>query len=197
MASANTVKELRDRTGAGFMECKKALLETNNDLDKAIEFLRKRGLAKASKKAGRAANEGRIQAYIHGNAKIGVLVEVNCETDFVANTDEYQAFVNDVAMHIAAANPRFLSPDQVSEADKEKERAVFRAQAEESGKTGPVVDKIVEGKLGKFFEEACLLNQKFVKDPDKTVGELLTETIARLGENMTIRRFVRFQMGEN
>ena len=193
--SASDVKELRERTGAGFLECKKALTETNNDMDKAIDFLRTKGLAKAAKKAGRSVNEGRIQSYIHGN-KLGVLLEVNCETDFVANTDEYQAFVNDIAMHIAAANPKYLNEEAISEEDKERERAVFRTQAEESGKTGPVVDKIVEGKLGKFFEENCLLKQKFVKDPDKTVGELVTEAIARLGENISIRRFVRFQMGE-
>ena len=194
--NANTVKELREKTGAGFMECKKALEESQNDMDKAVEYLRKRGLAAAAKKAGRAANEGRIHSYIHGNAKIGVLLEVNCETDFVARTDQFQGFVNDVAMHIAAANPRYLSKDEVSAEDVEKEKVIFRAQAEASGKKGPVIDKIVEGKIGKFYEEACLLHQAFVKDPDKKIEDLVKEMIAKLGENISIRRFVRYQLGE-
>lgn len=197
MASASAVKELRERTGAGFMECKNALVENNNDLDAAVEFLKQRGLAKAGKKAGRAANEGRIHSYIHGNGKLGVMVEVNCETDFVANTDEYQAFVNDIAMHVAAASPLYLNADEIPDADKERERETFRAQALESGKPEQVVDKIVDGKLKKHFEEVCLMNQKFVKDPDKTITELLTEQIAKLGENIAIRRFVRFQLGES
>jgi len=192
----DSIKELRERTGAGFLDCKKALAENGNNMDKAIEFLRQKGLAAAVKKAGRAANQGLVQSYIHAGGKIGVLVEINCETDFVANTDEYKAFVSDVAMHIAAANPRFLNKEQVTEADLEKEKAVFRAQAEASGKKGPVVDKIIEGKMGKFYEEVCLMNQRFVKDPDKTIEDLLKGMIAKLGENMQIRRYARFQLGE-
>ena len=196
MTEANLVKELREKTGAGFMDCKKALAETGNDIEKAMTFLREKGLAAAAKKAGRAANEGRIQSYIHGEGKIGVLVEVNCETDFVARTDEFQNLVRDVAMHIAAASPRYLDKNSVPEADLEKEKGIFRVQAEESGKKGPVVDKIVEGKISKFFEENCLVHQKFVKNPDLTIESLLKNAIAKLGENMAIKRFVRFQLGE-
>lgn len=196
MTEANLVKELRERTGAGFMDCKKALAETGNDMEKAMTFLREKGLAAAAKKAGRAANEGRVQSYIHGEGKIGVLVEVNCETDFVARTDEFQSLVRDIAMHVAAAAPRYLDKNNVPESDLEKERAVFRVQAEESGKKGPVVDKIVEGKIGKFYEENCLVHQKFVKNPDLTIEALLKNAIAKLGENMAIKRFVRFQLGE-
>ena len=190
------VKELREKTGAGFMDCKKALLESGNDLDKAMTYLREKGLAAAAKKAGRAAHEGRVMSYIHGEGKIGVLVEVNCETDFVARTDEFQSLVKDIAMHIAAAGPRYLDKDGVPAEDLEKEKAIFRVQAEESGKKGPVVEKIVEGKIGKFYEEHCLVNQKFVKNPDLTIEALLKNAIATLGENMAIRRFVRFQVGE-
>lgn len=196
MSDANTVKELREKTGAGFMECKKALLESGNDMDKAIEYLRKRGLAAAAKKAGRAANEGKIHSYIHGTGKLGVMVEINCETDFVARTDAFQAFVNDVAMHIAAANPKYLTKEEVPAEDMEKEKAIYRAQAEQSGKQGPVVDKIAEGKLNKYFEETCLLQQAFVKNPDMNIEALTKEAIAKLGENIAIRRFVRFQLGE-
>lgn len=196
MSEALLVKELREKTGAGFMDCKKALLETGNDIDKAMTFLREKGLAAAAKKAGRAAHEGRVLSYIHGEGKIGVLVEVNCETDFVARTDEFQNLVKDIAMHIAAAAPRYLDKDGVPAEDLEKEKAIFRVQAEESGKKGPVVEKIVEGKIGKFFEEHCLVNQKFVKNPDLTIEALLKNAIATLGENMAIRRFVRFQVGE-
>lgn len=194
--SADLVKELRDRTGAGFMDCKKALSENGNDLDKAMEFLRLKGLAAASKKAGRAANEGRVHCYIHGTGKIGVLVEVNCETDFVAKTDEFGEFAANVAMHIAAANPRYLNREGVPAADVEKEKEIFRVQAAESGKPAQVIEKIVEGKVGKFYEENCLVHQKYVKDPDKTIEDLVKETIAKLGENIGIRRFVRYQLGE-
>lgn len=193
---ANQVKELRERTGAGFLECKKALEETKNDLEKAINYLREKGLAAAHKKQGRVAKDGRVHAYIHGNGKVGVLVEVNCETDFVAKTDEFQSFVNNVALHIAAANPRYLVKDQVPAEDVDKEKAIFRVQAEESGKKGPVIEKIVEGKIGKFYEEVCLLHQKYVKEPEKSIEDLVKETIAKLGENIAIRRFVRFQLGE-
>jgi elongation factor Ts len=196
VSEAILVKELREKTGAGFMDCKKALLETGHDIEKAMTYLREKGLAAAAKKAGRAAHDGRVMAYIHGEGKIGVLVEVNCETDFVARTDEFQALVRDVAMHIAAASPRYLDKESVPAEDLEKERAVFKVQAEESGKKGPVIDKIVEGKLSKFYEENCLIHQKFVKDPNLTIEALIKNAIATLGENMTIRRFARFQLGE-
>lgn len=192
----DSIKELRERTGAGFLDCKKALTENGNNIDKAIEFLRQKGLAAAVKKAGRVANQGLVHSYIHAGGKIGVLVEINCETDFVANTDEYKTFVTDVAMHIAAANPRYLTKEQVTEADLEKEKAVFRAQAEASGKKGPVIDKIIEGKMGKFYEEVCLIQQRFVKDSDQTIEELTKGMIMKLGENIAIRRFARFQLGE-
>ena len=197
MSEAILVKELREKTGAGFMDCKKALLETGNNLEKAMTYLREKGLAAAAKKAGRAAHEGRVLSYIHGEGKIGVLVEVNCETDFVARTDEFQNLVRDVAMHIAAAAPRYLDKDHVPAEDLEKEKSIFRTQAEESGKKGPVVEKIVEGKISKFYEENCLVNQKFVKNPDVTIEALLKNSIATLGENMAIKRFVRFQLGES
>ena len=196
MSDANSVKELREKTGAGFMECKKALLESGNDMDKAIDYLRKRGLAAASKKAGRAANEGRIHSYIHSNGKVGVMVEVNCETDFVARTDDFQTFVNDLALHVAAANPRYLNKEAVPTDEIEKEKSIFKAQAQNSGKPPAVLDKIAEGKINKFFEENCLLHQGFVKDPDKKIEDLVKETIAKLGENIQIARFVRYQLGE-
>jgi len=194
--SADLVKELRDRTGAGFMDCKKALAESQNDLDKAAEFLRQKGLASAGKKAGRAANEGRVHSYIHSNGKIGVLVEVNCETDFVAKTDEFGTFASNVAMHIAAAAPRYLNKEAVPQEDIEKEKEIFRAQAAESGKPAAVIEKIVEGKIGKFYEENCLVHQKYVKDPDHSIEDLVKETISKLGENIGIRRYVRYQLGE-
>ncbi len=178
------------------MECKKALLESGNDMDKAIDYLRKRGLAAASKKAGRAANEGRIHSYIHSNGKVGVMVEVNCETDFVARTDDFQTFVNDLALHVAAANPRYLNKEAVPTDEIEKEKSIFKAQAQNSGKPPAVLDKIAEGKINKFFEENCLLHQGFVKDPDKKIEDLVKETIAKLGENIQIARFVRYQLGE-
>lgn len=196
MATPNDIKDLRERTGAGFLECKKALDENQGNIEKAIDFLRQKGLAAAGKKASRVANDGRIHSYIHGAGKIGVMVEVNCETDFVAKTDEFVALANDIAMHIAAANPRYLNKESVEAADLEREREIFRVQAKESGKPAQVIDKIVEGKLSKFYEEACLMNQKFVKDPDKSIEELIKANIAKLGENITIRRFVRFQLGE-
>lgn len=193
---ANLVKELREKTGAGFMECKRALEASQSDLEKAISYLRERGLAAAAKKAGRSANDGRVHAYIHGTGKIGVLVEVNCETDFVARTDDFQNFVNDIAMHIAAANPRYLDKEAVPAADVEKEKEIFRVQAEQSGKKGPVIEKIVEGKVSKFYEENCLIHQKFVKNPDVTIEGLVKEAIAKLGENIAIRRYARFMLGE-
>jgi elongation factor Ts len=196
VTSANDIKSLREKTGAGFLECKKALESTENDMEKAITYLREKGLAAAVKKAGRTANEGRIHSYIHGNGKLGVLVEVNCETDFVAKTEEFVALANNIALHIAATNPRYLNKEAVPQEDIEKERAVFRAQAENSGKKGPVIDKIVDGKVNKFYEEVCLMHQAFVKEPEKNIETVIKESIAKLGENIAIRRFVRFQLGE-
>jgi elongation factor Ts len=196
VTSAELVKELREKTGAGMMECKKALLETQNDMDKAITFLRERGLAMAAKKSGRAANEGRVHSYIHSNGKIGVMIEVYCETDFVARTDDFQNLCNDLAMHVAAANPKYLDKEQVPAADVEKEKDIFRAQMEGSGKPPQVVEKIVEGKVGKFFEEFCLLQQRFVKDPDQTIEAIVKAATAKMGENIGVRRFLRFQLGE-
>ncbi len=193
--TAQMVKELRERTGAGMMECKKALQEANGDIEKAIEILKKKGIAKAEKKASRATKEGLIGSYIHMGGKIGVLVEVNCETDFVARTDEFQALVKDIAMQIAAMNPKYISPEDVPEEVIEKEKAIYREQALESGKPEHVVDRIVEGKMKKFFEEVCLLEQKFIKDDSKKVRDIITEAIAKLGENIKVSRFVRFQIG--
>lgn len=196
MSDANSVKELRDRTGAGFMDCKRALVETGGNVEKAIAYLREKGIASASKKAGRSANDGLIHSYLHGTGKLGVMAEINCETDFVARTDDFKNFVNDVCMHIAAANPQFVSKEVVPEAALEVERKRLRADAEKSGKSGPILEKIVEGRINKYFEETCLLQQRFVKDTDKTVEELAKEMIAKLGENIQIRRFARFQLGE-
>ena len=193
--TAEQVKELRDRTNAGIMDCKKVLVETDGNIDKAIELLRERGIAKAAKKAGRVAAEGLVEAYIH-NGKYGALVEVNSETDFVANNEDFKNFVKDIAMHIAAVGPKYVRREEVPEAVVEAERETLRAQALNEGKPEAVVEKMVEGRLNKFFEEICLLDQKFVKDPDVTVGELLTNLIAKIGENIVIRRFVRFERGE-
>ena len=190
------VKELRERTGAGMMDCKRALVETEGDVEKAIELLRKQGMATAAKKAGRVAAEGVVGSYIHAGGRIGVLLEVNCETDFVARTDDFQGLVKDLAMHIAAADPRFVSRDEVTEGVLEKERAIYRDQAVESGKPENVVDRIVEGKNEKFFSEAVLTEQAFIKNPDVTVQEMITEVIAKLGENIQVRRFSRFKVGE-
>ena len=190
------VKELRERTGAGMMDCKRALVETEGDLDKAIEVLRKHGMATAAKKAGRVAAEGVVGSYIHAGGKIGVLLEVNCETDFVARTDDFQTLVKDLAMHIAAADPRFATREEVSPEVIERERAIYREQALESGKPENVVDRIVEGKMEKFFAESVLMEQAFIKDPDQTVQQLVTEVIAKLGENIQVRRFSRFKVGE-
>jgi len=196
MVTAQMVKELRERTGAPMMDCKTALTETQGDMEKAVDFLRKKGLAAAAKKAGRVAAEGAVGSYIHGGGKLGVLVEVNCETDFVARTDEFQELVRDIAMHIAAAEPRFVRREEVTEDVLEREREIFRDQAATSGKPANVVDKIVTGKMEKYFSEFVLLEQPFVKDPDKTVGQLITERVAKIGENIQVRRFVRFKLGE-
>lgn len=194
--SASTVKELRERTGAGMMDCKKALQEADGDLDAAVDILRKRGIAQAEKKSGRAAAEGLVHSYIHAGGKIGVLVEINCETDFVARTDDFQALVKDVAMHVAAADPRFVERDEVTQDVLDKEREIYRDQALQSGKPENVVDRIVEGKMEKFFSENVLSEQSFVKNPDQTIGQLITEAVAKLGENIKIRRFARFKLGE-
>jgi elongation factor Ts len=190
------VKELRERTGAGMMDCKNALGETGGDMEKAIDFLRKKGLASAAKKAGRVTAEGLVGSYIHAGGKIGVLVEVNCETDFVARTDEFQDLVKDIAMHVAAADPRFVRREEVTADVLERERAIVRERTLAEGKPEKVVDKIVEGRMDKFFAETVLLEQPFIKEPDKTVGELVNERIAKIGENIQVRRFSRFKLGE-
>jgi elongation factor Ts len=194
--TAQMVKELRERTGAGMMDCKKALTETSGDVEQAIEVLRKKGLAAAAKKAGRSTSEGLVASYIHAGGRIGVLVEVNCETDFVARTDEFQELVSDVAMHIAAVEPRFVRREEVTADVLDRERRLFREQAIEEGKPEAVVDRIVEGKIGKFFAETVLLEQPFVKDSDKTVGDLIKEKIAKIGENIQVSRFARYRLGE-
>ena len=193
--TAGQVKELRDRTNAGIMDCKKVLVETDGNIEKAIELLRERGIAKAAKKAGRVAAEGLVEAYIH-NGKYGSLVEVNSETDFVANNEDFKNFVKDVAMHIAAVGPKYVKREDVPAEVVEAEKETLRAQALNEGKPEAIVDKMVEGRLDKFYEEICLLDQKFVKDPDITVGELLTNLIAKIGENIVIRRFARYERGE-
>jgi elongation factor Ts len=194
--TAQMVKELRERTGAPMMQCKTALQETEGSIDDAIQLLRKKGIASAAKKAGRVAAEGAVGSYIHAGGKIGVLLEVNCETDFVGRTDEFQELVKDIAMHIAAADPRYVRSDEVTEEDLAREREVYRHQALETGKPADVVERIVDGKMKKFYSEACLLEQPYVKDSEKTVGEMITEKIARIGENIQVRRFVRFKLGE-
>jgi elongation factor Ts len=194
--SAKQVKELRERTGAGMMECKKALVEANGDIEAASVVLRKRGIAVAAKKADRAASEGLITSYIHAGGKLGVLLELNCESDFVARTDDFQGLARDIAMHVAAADPKFVRREEVDEAAIEKEREIQRDRALQEGKPAQVVDKIVEGRMGKFYEEVVLLEQPFVKDNSKTVQELITETIAKLGENIAIGRMARFKIGE-
>lgn len=193
--SADRVKELREKTGAGMMECKKALTESKGDFEKAIDCLRQKGLATAAKKAGRSASEGLVSSYIHMD-KIGVLLEINCETDFVAKTDDFKGLVKDIALHIAAANPSYLSHEDVPQDIIEREKDIYKAQV--TNKPPQVVEKIVEGKLDKFFGDMCLLEQAFVKDPEQKlkIKELVTEKIAKLGENIVIRRFVRFQLGE-
>ncbi|MHB8416811.1 MAG: translation elongation factor Ts [Myxococcales bacterium] len=194
--SASAVKELREKTGAGMMDCKKALVESAGDFGKAEEWLRQKGLSAAAKKATRAASEGAIGSYVHLGGKIGVLVEINCETDFVARNEVFQQFVKDVAMQIAATAPLYLRREEVPASVLEKERAIYREQLREQGKPEKVWDKIVEGKLEKFFKDTCLIDQAFVKDPDKSVSQLTTEMVAKIGENIQIRRYVRFQLGE-
>ena len=194
--STEMVKDLRQRTGAGIIDCKTALHEAKGDVEGAIEYLRRKGLATAAKKAGRIATDGLVSSYIHAGGKMGVLVEVNCETDFVARTEDFQGFVKNIAMHVAAANPQYIRREDVPVEVKEKEKRIYRDQARDSGKPEKVIDKIVEGKLERFFSEACLLEQTFIRDSDLTVREVLEATIAKVGENISIRRFARFQLGE-
>lgn len=194
--SASMVKQLREKTGAGIMDCKEALSECQSDMDKAIDFLRTKGLATAQKRAGRSTSEGLIQAYIHTGGKIGVLVEIDCETDFVAKNDDFKEFAKNMAMHIAAANPVGISPEDVPQAVIEREKDIYRAQAREMGKPEKMIDKIAEGKLNKFYKESCLLLQPYVRDPNVSIQDVLNDLIAKIGENITINRFARFQIGE-
>ena len=193
--SASLVKELRDKTGVGVLDCKKALKECKGDIDQAIDYLRKKGIATAKKRGSRATSEGQIQSYIHAGGKIGVLVEVNCETDFTGKTPEFTDFVRDIAMHVAATNPISIDQEGVPSEILAKEREIYVSQAKETGKPEKVIEKIVEGKLKKFYAESCLLEQAFVKNPDITIQDLLNEMIAKTGENMVIKRFVRYQLG--
>ena len=194
--TAAQVNELRKVTGAGLMDCKKALTETGGDHEKAVDYLRKKGLAAASKKAGRAATEGLVGSYIHAGGKIGVLVEVNCETDFVARNENFQAFVKDIAMHIAAAAPQFVRREEVPADVVEREKDIYRAKARETGKPENIIEKIIEGQVNKFYADICLLEQPYVKDSDKSVQQFLNETIAAIGENISVRRFTRYALGE-
>ncbi len=194
--TAAMVKELREKTGVGMMDCKNALKEANGDSEKASDILRKKGIAKAAKRAGREAKEGLIESYIHPGSKLGVIVEVNCETDFVANTDNFKEFVKNIAMHIAASNPIAVKREEVDQALVEKEIEIFRDQAKAEGKPDNIIEKISTGRLEKYYSETVLLNQAYVKEPDKTVLDLLNETISKVGENVTIKRFSRFQIGE-
>lgn len=195
--SASAVKDLRERTGAGMMDCKKALVETQGDLDKAIEYLRKKGLAAAEKRAGRIASEGVVGSYIHMGGRIGVLIEVNCETDFVARTEKFQELVRSLAMQVAASNPTYVSPTDIPEEVLEKEKVIYREKARAEGKPEKILDKIVEGQLQKYFEQACLLNQVYIRAEDKeTVQDIVSKAVADTGENIRVRRFVRYELGE-
>jgi elongation factor Ts len=194
--NATVVKELREKTGAGFMDCKKALAETGGNLEKAVDYLRQKGLAAAAKRADRVAADGAVGAYVHPGGKIGVLVEINCQTDFVARTTEFQTLLKDMAMQIAAASPRYVNREDVSVDEIEKEREIYRGQALESGKPEKVVEKIVEGKMERFYSEVCLLEQAFIKDPDRKVSDTINDAITRLGEKIEVRRFTRYHLGE-
>ena len=194
--SAAQVKELRDKTGAPMMDCKQALTESKGDLEQAVVLLRKRGVSVAAKKATRVTSEGSVTSYIHAGGKIGVLVEVNCESDFVARTDDFKQLVHDIAMHIAASDPRFIRREDVTPEALEREKGIYRAQAAASGKPANVVEKIVEGKMGKFYEEVCLYEQPFIKDQAVTISQLIATTIGKLGENIAVRRFARFKVGD-
>lgn len=195
--SAELIKDLRQRSGAGILDCQKVLKETDGDVEKAIESLRKKGLASAAKKQGRATSEGTVGCYIHTGGKVGVMLEVNCETDFVAKTDEFQALVRDIAMHITAANSQCISREEVPQEITDKEKEIYATQAKKSGKPEKIIERIVEGKLEKFYGEICLLEQSFVKEPDSTIKDIVARVITKLGENITIRRFVRYQLGQD
>ncbi len=194
--SAEVVKQLREQTGAGIMDCKHALAESGGDIAKAIEWLRKKGAATAEKKMGRATNEGMIEAYVHPGSRLGVLVEVNCETDFVAKTEAFRTLVRDIAMQIAASHPKVVAREQMPAELIEKEMEIYRSQAQNEKKPANVVERIAQGKLEKFYQDNVLLEQSFIKDPNRTISQVITETIAKLGENISVRRFVRFQLGE-
>ena len=197
MASlSELVKELREKTGAGILDCQKALTENGNSIDKAIDYLRQKSLAAAQKKAGRETNQGLIHAYIHAGGKIGVLIEVNCETDFVARNEQFKAFVNDLALQVAAASPSYVRREEIAEDVVAKERSIYEGQAKELGKPPAAWPKIIEGKLEKFYQENCLLEQAFIKDPSVVIKDLLAQQIAKIGENMNVRRFTRFQLGQ-
>ena len=194
--SADVVKKLREKTGVGLMDCKEALKQSNGDMEKAIDFLREKGLAKLQKRMGKVASEGTVASYIHTGGKVGVMVEVNCETDFVANTKEFQEFARDIAMQITASTPLYVKREDVPQDVIDKEKEIYKKQALESGKPEKIVDKIAEGKLGKFYQEVCLVEQSFIKNPDITVKDLIEELIVKMGEKILINRFVRFQLGE-
>jgi elongation factor Ts len=192
---AKQVKELREKSGAPMGDCLKALQEAKGEMEAAFVVLRKRGMASAAKKASRSTNEGAVGTYIHAGGKIGVLVELNCESDFVARTEDFQELLRDIAMHIAATDPRFVSREEVTEADLEREKDIYRAQAAATGKPANIIEKMLEGKLGKFYEEFCLLDQPFIKDQSQTIGQIVATKVAKLGENITVRRFARFKVG--
>src|SRR5579875_2544359 len=193
---AKLVKELREKSGAPMGDCLKALQESKGDMENAFVVLRKRGMASAAKKASRSTNEGAVGTYIHAGGKIGVLLELNCESDFVARTDDFQELLRDIAMHIAAADPRYIGRDEVTEADLEREREIYRAQAAATGKPANIIEKMLEGKMGKFYEEVCLLEQPFIKEQSLTIQQLISQKIAKLGENISVRRFARFKVGD-
>ena len=194
--TASMVKDLREQTGAGMMDCKKALTETEGNIEKAVDFLREKGLAPAAKKAGRVAAEGVVETYVHGGGRIGVMVEINCETDFVAKTDDFKSLAHDIALQIAAKNPMVVRREEVSEEVLEHEREVLRAQALNEGKPANIVEKMIVGRIEKYYKEICLMEQEFIKDPDKTISQLINEKIAKIGENITVRRFTVYQLGE-
>jgi elongation factor Ts len=194
--TAELVKTLREKTGVGLMDCKEALKISNGDMDKAVDHLREKGLARAQKRAGRAATEGTVAVYIHMGGKIATMVEINCETDFVAKTDQFQTFSKDVAMQVTAANPSYVKREDVPEEVREKEKNIYRIQAKEAGKPEKILDKIADGKLEKFYQEVCLLEQPFIKNPDISIKDLLEDLISKMGENIVVRRFVRYQLGE-
>lgn len=197
MISADQVKRLRDKTGAGFMDCKAALGEANGDIEQATDILRKRGAAQAAKRAGRSTGQGMVGSYIHLGGKVGVLVEVNCESDFVARTEDFQNLVKEIAMHIAAANPTYVRRDEIPAEALEREKNIYRSQLEESGKPANIIDKIVEGKLGSYYEQSVLLDQPSIRDPKVTIGQMITTAIQKTGENITVARFARFKLGES